>query len=129
MAGHIDMFFGAMSTSFPLYKSKKVKALAVGTTMRSPFLPEVPTVAEQGLSSFQSSAWFALAGPPKLPEALAHKINQDVDQILREPAIREKLGKLLLEPVGGTRAETAKFLAAERSLWRQVIKDAGLKPQ
>ena len=110
VAGHIDLFFGTMSTSYPLYRAKKLKALAVGSLKRSPFLPEVPTVAEQGLPSFQSTAWFAMAGPPELPSELADKINRDVAQVLHDPAVREQLDKLLLEPVGGTRAETVEFL-------------------
>ena len=129
VAGHIDLFFGTMSTSYPLYRAKKLKALAVGSLKRSPFLPEVPTVAEQGLPSFQSTAWFAMAGPPELPSELADKINRDVAQILHDPAVREKLDKLLLEPVGGTRAETVEFFTVERSLWRQVIAEAGIQPE
>lgn len=129
MAGQIDLFFGTMSTSYPLYKAGKLKALAVGSTKRSPFLPEVPTMAEQGLPSFQSIAWHALAGPPGLPSELAEKINKDVTQSLHDPAVSDKIRKLLLEPIGGSLAETAAFLSSERARWRQVIKDAGLQPQ
>lgn len=129
IASHIDVFFGTMSTSYPLYRAKKVKALAVGSSARSPFLPEVPTMVEQGLPSFQSTAWFALAGPPGLPTALAEKINRDVTESLRDPAVAHKIRNLLLEPVGGSLAETTTFLNSERALWRQVITDAGLQPQ
>jgi tripartite-type tricarboxylate transporter receptor subunit TctC len=129
IAGNIDLFFGTMSTSAPMYKAKQLKALAVGSLQRSPFLPDVPTVAEQGYPSFQSIAWFAMAGPPNMPESIAGKISKDVDRILNDPSIRDKLKSLMLEPVGGTTAETAKFFISERALWGQVIKDAGLQPQ
>jgi tripartite-type tricarboxylate transporter receptor subunit TctC len=64
IAGNIDLFFGTLSTTAPMYRAKQLKALAVGSLKRSPFLPDVPTVAEQGYPSFQSIAWFAMAGPP-----------------------------------------------------------------
>ncbi len=129
MAGNVDLFFGTLSTATPLYKAGRLKALAVGSLQRSPFLPNVPTMAEQGYPNFQSFAWFAMAGPPKLPQSIANQISAEVDSILKDPAIRDKFKRLMLEPVGGTPAETAKFFAAERSQWGKVINDAGLKPQ
>ena len=60
---------------------------------------------------------------------LADKINRDVAQILHDPAVREELDKLLLEPVVGTRAKTVEFFTAERSLWRQVIAEAGIQAE
>ncbi len=129
IAGNIDLFFATMSTSLPMYRAKQLKALATGSLQRSPFLPELPTVAEQGFPHFQSIAWFAMAAPPNTPSDIAGKISENVDQILKDPGIRNKLNGLTLEPVGGTPAAAAEFFAAERVQWRQVIKDAGLQPQ
>jgi len=84
-------------------------------------VPEVPTVAESGLPGFRSITWFPIVGPPGLPGALADKINKDVDAILRKPEIRDKLGALRLEPMGGTPADAAKFFADETALWGRVI--------
>ena len=129
IAGNIDLFFGTMSTSAPMYKTGKVQALAVGSLQRSSFLPNVPTVAEFGYPGFQSIAWFAMAGPPGLPQTIADNISVEVDRILKDPAISDRFNQLMLEPVGGTPAETASFFAAERTQWRTVITDVGLQPQ
>ena len=86
--------------------------------------PDVPTIAEQGLPGFRSITWFALAGPPGLPAALADKINRDTDAILKKPEIVSKLRALQLEPMSGTTADAAKFIGDETQLWGRVIKEA-----
>ena len=77
--------------------------LGVASPERDSAIPEVPTIAEQGLPGFRSITWFAIAGPPGLPAALADKINRDTDAILKKPEIVAKLRALQLEPMGGTR--------------------------
>ncbi len=70
IAGHIDMFFDTLTTSVPMYRGGKVKILAVGSTERSPVIPEVPSLAE-GLPGFRSVTWFAMVAPPGTPAPLA----------------------------------------------------------
>src|SRR5262245_55278389 len=78
IAGQIDMFFDTLTTSIPMYRSAKVKILAVGSAERSPAIPEVPTIAESGFPRFRSVTWFAIVAPPGTPFALVEKINRDV---------------------------------------------------
>ncbi len=129
MAGNVDMFFDTLATSVPLYKADKVKILGVASPERDRAIPDVPTVAEQGLPGFRSITWFALAGPPGLPAALAEKINRDVAEILRKPEIVAKMRALRLEPMGGTTADAAKFIAEETQLWGRVITQAHITLQ
>src|SRR6202040_2711104 len=103
IAGHIDMFFDTLTTSEPMYRSGKVKILAVGSAERSPVLQEVPTLAESGLPGFRSVTWFAIVAPPATPAALADKINNDVVDALRRPDVAERLAGLTLEPMIGSR--------------------------
>jgi tripartite-type tricarboxylate transporter receptor subunit TctC len=70
-----------------------------------------------------------MAGPPGLPEALAEKINRDTDEILRKPEIAAKLRTLQLDPIGGTRADAAKFIAEESKLWGKVIAESHIVVQ
>jgi tripartite-type tricarboxylate transporter receptor subunit TctC len=79
------MFFDTVTTSVPMYRSGKVKILAVGSAERSPVAPEVPTLAESGLPAFRSVTWFALVAPPATPTALADKVNHDIVDALRTP--------------------------------------------
>ena len=124
MAGNVDMFFDTLATSIPLYRSGKLKMLGVASTDRESAIAEVPTIAEQGVSGFRSITWFAMAGPPGLPEALAEKINRDTDEILKKPEIVANLRAQQLDPMGGTRADAAKFIAEETKLWGRVISES-----
>ena len=121
MSSNVDMFFDTLTTSVPLYRGGKLKLLGVASAERSGDVPEVPTIAESGLPGFRSITWFPIVGPPGLPAALADKINADVAEILKKPAITEKLRSLRLDPMGGTPADAAKFFAAETALWGKVI--------
>jgi tripartite-type tricarboxylate transporter receptor subunit TctC len=129
MAGNVDMFFDTLATSVPLYRSGKVRILGVASTERDHAIPNVPTVAEQGLPGFRSITWFAIAGPPGLPTALADKINHDSAEILKKPEIIAKLAAIQLEPMGGTTADAVKFIDDETQLWGRVIKEAHITLQ
>jgi tripartite-type tricarboxylate transporter receptor subunit TctC len=129
MSGNVDMFFDTLTTSVPLYKSGKLKLLGVASDERASAIPEVPTIAESGIPGFRSITWFAIAGPPGLPAALADKINRDVAGILRKPEIAAKIHDLRLEPMGGTTADMTKFVADETALWDRVITQAHITLQ
>jgi len=123
IAGHIDMFFDTLTTSVPLHQADKIRIMAVAGTERAPALPDIPTIAEQGLPGFRSITWFAMAGPPGTPAALAGRINRDVVEILQRPAVSAKLRDLRLEPMIGTPADAARFFDEETALWARVIQE------
>jgi tripartite-type tricarboxylate transporter receptor subunit TctC len=129
MSGNVDMFFDTLTTSVPLYRAGKLKLLGVASAERSKDVPEIPTIAESGIPGFRSITWFAIAGPPGLAAPLADKINRDVAEILRKPAIVAKIQALRLEPMGGTTADAAKFIGDETQLWGRVIKEANITLQ
>lgn len=124
MSGNVDMFFDTLTTSVPLYRAGKLKLLGVAGAERASAIPEVPTIAESGIPGFRSITWFAMAGPPGMPAALAEKINGDVNEILRKPEIDEKIRALRLDPMPGTIAYAVKFIAEETRLWDRVIAQA-----
>jgi tripartite-type tricarboxylate transporter receptor subunit TctC len=123
MAGHVDMFFDTVATSLPLHRSGKLKILAIASPERFPAVPELPTIAEAGMPGFRSITWFGLVAPPGTPAALAEKINKDVVAIFKKPDVGMRLSHLMLEPIGGTPADGAKFIAEEAALWSRVIKE------
>ncbi|MEA3025326.1 MAG: hypothetical protein QOF91_611 [Alphaproteobacteria bacterium] len=129
VAGHIDAFFGTLSTALPLHQSQKLKILAVGGTERSRAVPDIPTMAESGLPDFRSTSWYALAGPPGTPAAVVQKINHEVVAALKDEEVRASLDKLILEPIPGTPDDAARFIARETGQWTKVIKDAGIPVQ
>jgi tripartite-type tricarboxylate transporter receptor subunit TctC len=123
IGGHVDIFFDTVATSTPLFRAGKIKILGIASPERLPALPDVVTIAESALPGFRSVTWFALVAPPKTPRALVEKINRDVVEGLGKPEVAEKLGKLMLEPIGGTPAAGAKFIADEAELWGKVIRE------
>jgi tripartite-type tricarboxylate transporter receptor subunit TctC len=128
VAGHINAFFGTLSTALPLYKAQKLKLLAVGGTERSRAV-DLPTMAESGLPGFRSTSWFALVGPPGTPIAVVQKVNREVVAALNDGEVRATLDKLTLEPLPGSPADAAKFIARETEQWTEVIKNAGIPVQ
>jgi tripartite-type tricarboxylate transporter receptor subunit TctC len=90
-------------------------------------VPEVPTLAESGLPGFRSVTWFAIVAPPGTPSWLADKVNRDVVESLKRPEVAARLQTLSLDPMIGTPAEVAKFLAEESRVWGKVIAEAGIK--
>ncbi len=126
IASHVDMMFLELAVSSELIRGRKAKALAIATDARLPSLPEIPTLAEGGVNGVRSDSWNALAAPPKTPAAIADKLNAAVNDVLHDPAVAAHFGALMMQPRGGTRAETAQFLRAETRRWGEVIRAAGL---
>ena len=128
MAGEADFLFDVISTSIPMLKDGLIKPLAVGSMKRSIFLPDVPTVAEQGLPGFRAVTWFAMAGPPDMAPALIEKINGDIRAILAQPDVIERIRGVQMDPAPSTPAETYKWFREEAELWGRIIGDAGITP-
>jgi tripartite-type tricarboxylate transporter receptor subunit TctC len=126
VAGDVDVMFDNLGVSLALVQGGQLKLIAVGTERRMKSLPDVPTIAET-LPGFVSSAWFAVVAPPKTPQAIAAKINADINEALRQPDIAKRLADLSAEPVGGTTAAAAEFTSQEIERWHGVIKATGIK--
>jgi tripartite-type tricarboxylate transporter receptor subunit TctC len=122
IAGHIDMFFDTLTTSVPLWHAGKVRILGVASAERNASVPELPTIAEQGVPGFRSITWFVLVAPPGTPAAVVDKINRDVNAAFGE--LGEKFAALRLEPMPGSAADAARFVADESALWGKVIAEA-----
>jgi tripartite-type tricarboxylate transporter receptor subunit TctC len=126
LGGHVDVFFNNVSGALPFWRDGKVKVLAVLDTKRLAVMPDVPTSAEAGMPGLMSTAWFAMAGPPKLSAALQARIAADVIDVLKMPDVQEKFRNISIEPGGDTPAETATFIKHEAARWGDVIKKTGV---
>jgi tripartite-type tricarboxylate transporter receptor subunit TctC len=121
LGGHVDVFFGNIAPVLPHYRDGKLKVLAVADVKRAAPMPDVPTAAESGLPGFVSTSWFAVAGPPKMPPALAQRLAADFADVLSLPDVQTKFRSVGAEPGGASPAETAAFIASEAARWRDVI--------
>jgi tripartite-type tricarboxylate transporter receptor subunit TctC len=126
LAGQVDMMCDNLGVSLPHVKSGRLRALAVASRMRSPSLPEVPTLAET-LPGFEAVAWFGIVAPPKTPPAIAEKVSAGVREALKNPDVLKRLNELSADPMGLTPAETAAFMKQETERWARVIRSARVK--
>jgi tripartite-type tricarboxylate transporter receptor subunit TctC len=127
IGGHIQMFFDLLPGSLPQISTGKVRALANAGEKRPPALPDLATVAEQGLPGFNSSSWVALVAPAKTPAPVLAKLREEVGKAIRSPDIAARLRELGSEPGTVSEAEVRAFLDAETKKWAEVIRLSGAK--
>jgi len=127
MGGQILYAFDNLPSSIQHIRSGKVKALAVTTAKRWPHAPEIPTMAEAGLSGYESSAWFGLLAPGNTPKGIVDLLHKHVSAILKQPEVE----KIYLEqgamPIGNSPEDFSRFISAEMQKWKTVVSDTGVK--
>ena len=127
IAGRLDMAFGVVASALPFVKSGQVRALAVTGPRRSTVLPEIPTMAEAGFSSFNAPSWMSLFGPAGMPSDLVGELNGAVGKVIAAPDTRKRLIDAGLEPETGTPQQLAEQLKSDVIRLSRIIKDAGIK--
>jgi tripartite-type tricarboxylate transporter receptor subunit TctC len=127
LAGQISMTFGDIPTALPHIRSGRLRSIAVTAARRSPLLPDVPTIAEQGLPGFDVSAWFGVFTTAGTPRPVVSQLNAEIARILRLPDVREKLLAVGMEPVTNSPDEFAAFVQSEIAKWARVVKASGAK--
>jgi tripartite-type tricarboxylate transporter receptor subunit TctC len=127
IGGRITMSFIPPTGTLSIIQEKKVRALAVTSLKRVPFLPDVPTMEESGFPGFNVTTWWGMFVPVGTPAAVVDRLNRATVKIMATPEMREKLAAIGLEPMGGTPAEFAAAIRAEAPYWEHLIKEAGVK--
>jgi tripartite-type tricarboxylate transporter receptor subunit TctC len=125
MAGHIQLFFDLLPTSLPQIKAGKVRAIANAGPTRPAGLPDLPTVAEQGLPGFSATSWWGFVGPAKMPEAVKARLIEATRKVLTSPDVIKHLHDLSAEPGNAFGKDFAAFLAAEEKKWGEVVRISG----
>jgi len=123
LAGHIDLMFAPAQTVMPQIESGKLLALAQTGAKRSEALPNIPTVAESGLSGYSAVGWFGLFAPANTPKSVVQKINQTVMFVLAQERIRKAMLERGSDPASGSAEEFAAFLRLDQSKWAKLIKE------
>ncbi len=125
ISGEVQIMFATMPAAMPHVKSGKARAIAVTTTKRSQAMPELPTIAEAGVTGYEASTWYGLLAPAKTPRPVIDRLHAETVRILAGPA-RQRLEIQGFEPVGGTPAEFSAYIKSEIVKWAKVIKDANI---
>jgi len=126
VGGHVGAMFIPLHTVLPLSQDNQVRVLAIGSEKRSSLAPEVPTLAEAGVTGFEVDLWYALLAPAGTPADIVARYNKVVNEILSLPKVREALQKQGLSPRGGTPEQLAQLIANDHTRWAKVVKEAGI---
>lgn len=129
MGGRVDLMFDVMGSSVELVRGDRLKALAVTSLDRSPQLPEVASVTEQGLEGFDVTSWFAYFAPAGTPPAIIEKLNAALQTAAASDAVKERLLPMGMVPASGTPAQLAEHVRTEKERWMAIAREAGLEPQ
>ena len=117
------------STSLPLVRDGKLRAIAVTNSKRSENFPDVPTLYESGIQHFPSLSWAVLVGPAKMHSAIVKRLNQDLNAALQRSDVREKLALNAFEPIVSSPEELRTFIKDQQGLWHAAVRDLGLPVQ
>ena len=129
VAGNTSVLFAAFSTVYAQVRAGKLRALAVTSARRIQAAPELPTVAEAALPGFESTQWWGIYGPAGLPAGIVGKLNEQVNKILGNADIKQRLAADATEPLGGSPADLAAYLKADYERWGKVVRDAGIRAE
>ena len=125
ISGEVQIMFATMPAAMPHVKSGKARPIAVTTAKRSQAMPELPTIAEAGVTGYEASTWYGLLAPAKTPKPIIDRLHAETVKILAGP-VRQRLEVQGFEPIGGTPAEFSAYIKSEIVKWAKVIKDANI---
>ena len=126
LGGRVHMLPMTFSTGLPLVKSGKLRALGVASLQRAPLLPDMPTLAEQGLRDFEYSSWLGILAPSRTPDGVIQTLAVELAKVARTPEVVQKLsGDGFL--IGNSPEEFRRHIQVEGDRWRKLVQDAGIK--
>jgi tripartite-type tricarboxylate transporter receptor subunit TctC len=127
--GDVQVAFEILAPVLGQIRGGSLKPLAVTSERRYPGLPNVPTVAESGVSGYQASSWNGVAAPARTPRAIVERLNREVNAATAAPELRQRLQELGVEARAGTPEALAALLVAEIAKWKAVIERAKIEKQ
>ena len=126
LGGQITSVFATPASGGGHVKAGKLRALATTGAKRTPFLPDVPTIAESGYPGYEATNWYAYVAPARTPKDILERLNRELVDVLNSSDVRTQLSNHGLEPMPGTSEELAKTMEREYETWGRVVKEAGI---
>jgi tripartite-type tricarboxylate transporter receptor subunit TctC len=127
LSGEVKLLYVGLGGAVPHIKAGKLVPLAVTEKARSSLLPEIPTATEQGVPNVEVNAWYGVFAPTGTPVAVVNRINQDINDILKMPDVRDKLMGAGIEVLGGTPQLLADFMKADNQRYGSLAKELNIK--
>ncbi|MBV7483312.1 tripartite tricarboxylate transporter substrate binding protein [Bordetella sp. BOR01] len=129
IGGQVDMMFDSAPSSINFVRTGKLRALGVTSTVRSAVAPELPTLNESGLKGFAITTWYGVWAPAGTPAAIVAQLNEALNKVLADPAVKEKLLQAGADPLGGSQQSFAAFCQSESERYGVIVKAAHIQPQ
>ena len=130
IAGNLTYMFDILVTSLPQVRAGRVRALAVTSATRSPFAPDVPTMAESGISGYSeagSDLWFGIVGPAGIPKPVVERLNAALVEAHRSPDVRSRISAQSFELWTSTPQEFRKVIEGDHARWGKIVKSSGAR--
>lgn len=128
VSNRIQVMFSSPTSADTFVKQGKLRVLATTLPKRSPFAPEVPSIAEF-LPKFSTWGWGGLMGPPNMPRPVVDRLAREVNKVLQKPEVRKGLEGMQMIPHGSTPEEFAAFFKEQTELYSRVLREAGVQPE
>jgi tripartite-type tricarboxylate transporter receptor subunit TctC len=129
LGGQVQLLLVGMPNVMPQIRAGRLRALAVSTAKRSPFAPEVPTIAEAGVPGYAVGNWWGLWGPGGTSRPVVRRLNDEVAKILTTPELRDRLAAEGAEPVASTPEAFGRMVREDIAFWRKVAREGGFKAE
>lgn len=128
-AGEAQVMFNAIGTVLPLIKAGKMRPIAVAGAQRTAILPDLPTVAESGVSGYDYASWIGIVAPAETPDAVVQQLSRELTQVLKSPDTVARLAENGIDPFIMTPQEMTKYMADDSRRMADVVKRAGMETE
>ena len=125
ISGQVHLMMESLNSITPHVKAGRVRGLGVTARVRSPALPDIPTIAEAGVPGYEATTWAGIVAPAGLPSAILATLNREINKTLASTTVRERLAALGGEPAPRTPAQFAELIRTEHAKWGDVVRRAG----
>jgi tripartite-type tricarboxylate transporter receptor subunit TctC len=129
LGGQVDVLIDNMATALPLIKAGKLKALAVTSSKRSAFMPDIPSISEAGFPGFNIAGWVSIHAPANTPTPIVNKLNSAIQRALASPEVQQQFEKASIDPINIKPQEIQGYLKADYDRWGSVIRQGNIRSE
>jgi tripartite-type tricarboxylate transporter receptor subunit TctC len=127
VGGRVSVTVASAISTMPQVRANRLRALAVAAAKRSPSVPELPTIAEAALPGFEVNQWYSLMAPAGTPREIVNKLYGEIARTVADPATKDRLLAMGLDPVGSPPDEFTAYLKTETAKWGKLVREAGIR--